>query len=58
MPEKAKKLIFVRLPEELIRKVDAHAKYLRSTVGIPVSRQGALRLLVNQGLAATKKAKK
>lgn len=39
-----------RLPPELIRRVDGHAKYLRDTTGMTVSRCDALRALLTEAL--------
>jgi Arc/MetJ-type ribon-helix-helix transcriptional regulator len=48
-PEKTVQAAF-RLPPSLIRQVDAHAKYLRSTTGMTVSRCDALRALLTEAL--------
>lgn len=54
MAEKAR-VVFVRLPEPLIRRVDAHAKYLRSSTGMTVSRTDAVRALLTEALDAKKR---
>lgn len=40
----------VRLTPKLVKKVDAHAKYLRMTTGMAVSRTSAVRALLTEAL--------
>lgn len=46
---KGKACLF-RLPEKLVRQVDAHAKYLTQTTGMAVNRTDAVRALLTEAL--------
>jgi predicted DNA binding CopG/RHH family protein len=53
-PSQAKsRVITVRLPNELIKRIDAHARGLKKQTGLrAVSRTEVVRLLIERGLAA------
>lgn len=52
MTAKAEKTVQIgfRLPVGLIKQIDAHAKYLRASTGMNVSRCDAVRALLTEGL--------
>lgn len=43
-----KQEVMVRLSPKLVKQVDAHAKYLRATTGMAVSRTSAVRALLTE----------
>lgn len=46
------KVVAVRLPDETVARVDAHARRLRQLTGLEPSRSEVIKLLVERGLAA------
>lgn len=48
-PEKKSQVAF-RLPVGLVKQLDAHAKYLRASTGMDVSRCDAVRALLTEAL--------
>ncbi|SDI56979.1 hypothetical protein SAMN05444503_1179 [Pseudomonas sp. BS3767] len=49
--------VTMRIPQELIDRVDAYAKRVTSETGVDVSRTTAIRTLVVAGLEAKEKGK-
>jgi metal-responsive CopG/Arc/MetJ family transcriptional regulator len=46
------KLVAVRLPDDLLARIDAHAARLRQLTGLEPSRSMVIKSLVERGLAA------
>ena len=46
------KLIALRVPDALLKRIDAHCERLRQLTGIEPSRSDVIRLFIEQGLTA------
>lgn len=57
MPSEETEQVGFRLPTKLLKQVDAHAKYLRMSTGMTVTRTDAVRALLTEALER-KKGKK
>jgi Arc/MetJ-type ribon-helix-helix transcriptional regulator len=55
MSQKPEKQVMVRLTPKLVKKVDAHAKYLRVSTGMTVSRTDAVKALLTEALDTREK---